>query len=250
MHGDLHCQLHRQVLLPVGAAAVDLLLTTSSRCCHYMHCYLRLQLTGELVSQQGIVLARTTRTWVPKPRALLFRVADFFVFGPWRALGLKDETIRVQLPLFEGFQNPQPPPGGWGSVAGLNPAKSAAASAAAAGECVIPTVPGMPGSSSSSKGSRVTGPEGTWGAAAADGEESVVAGPRAMWLRVTMIGRSAGYGPPRVYKAAAHLHTQLSELYEALVLQRVAVFWGVVLSCKWLCFGRLMCFAEQQHSSG
>jgi hypothetical protein len=39
----------------------------------------------------------------------------------------------------------------------------------------------------------------------------VVAGPRAMWLRVTMIGRSAGYGPPKVYRAAAHLHTQLSE---------------------------------------
>lgn len=170
-----------------------------------------LQLTGELVSQQGIVLGRTTRTWVPKPRALAFRVFDFFICGPWRALGLKDDTVRVQLPLFEGFQNPQPPPGGWGSVAGLNPTKGSGG-AAAAGECSAPGTPGMPSGSSSSKGSRVTGPEGMWAAAAAaDGDESMVAGPRAMWLRVTMIGRSAGYGPPKVYRAAAHLHTQLSE---------------------------------------
>jgi hypothetical protein len=166
---------------------------------------LLLQLTGELVSQQGIVLARTTRTWVPKPRALLFRVADFFIFGPWRALGLKDDTVRVQMPLFEGFQNPQPPPGGWGSVAGLNPSVKTSDTAAGSAKCMAP---GQTPSSSSSKGSRVTGPA----AAAADAEDdSYVAGPRAMWLRVTMIGRSAGYGPPKVYRAVAHLHTQLSE---------------------------------------
>jgi hypothetical protein len=171
---------------------------------------LLLQLTGELVSQQGIVLARTTRTWVPKPRPLFFRVADFFIFGPWRALGFKDDTVRVQMPLFDGFQNPQPPPGGWGSVAGLNPAKTPAA--AGSGECLAPGSMGVPGSSSS-KGSRVTGGAASdgWAAAAAEGADVAVAGPRAMWLRVTMIGRSAGYGPPKVYRAAAHLHTQLSE---------------------------------------
>ncbi|KAF6264817.1 hypothetical protein COO60DRAFT_22651 [Scenedesmus sp. NREL 46B-D3] len=169
------------------------------------------QLTGELVSQQGIVLARTTRTWVPKPRPLAFRIADAFIFGPWRALGLKEDAVRVQLPLFDGFQNPQPPPGGWGSVAGLSPAQKPAA--APAGECMAPGGTGG-SSSSSSKGSKVAAAEdgcaaAAAAAAAAEGEAGAVAGPRAMWLRVTMVGRSVGYGPPRVYSAAAHLHTNL-----------------------------------------
>lgn len=154
-------------------------------------------MTCELVSQQGIVLGRTTRTWVPKPRPLLYRIADTFIFGPWRALGLLDSSLRVSLPMFEGFQNPQPPPGGWGSVLGLGPGKKRVT------ECASPAPAG--GSSS-----------GSGKAAAESGgatlqEDAEVSGPRAMWLRVTMIGRSVGYGPPKVYRATAKLDMRLSE---------------------------------------
>lgn len=58
---------------------------------HHAYC---LQVTSEVVSQQGIVLGRSTRTWVPKPKPLVFRLISAFTLGPWRAIGLLDDTVR------------------------------------------------------------------------------------------------------------------------------------------------------------
>ncbi|KAF8065764.1 hypothetical protein HT031_002824 [Scenedesmus sp. PABB004] len=162
------------------------------------------QVTGELVSQQGIVLARASRAWMPRRRSLLRRLASTLLLGPWRALGLLDDTTRVSLPLFEAFQNPSPPPGGWAAVPELrdpHPARPGGDACDAAGGG------GAKAPARGKGGTTAAGGGGGRGTPAAE-----VSGPRAMWLRVSVAGRSPGVGPPKVFAATAHLRVRLGLL--------------------------------------
>mgnify|MGYP001807879979 FL=1 len=102
----------------------------------------------------------------------------------------------MDLSLFESFQNPTAPAGGWGSLPGYRRfvqrqqrvmrsydefGSEHEDAAAAAGF----------------KDSRKTHGE--------EEEEGFVQGPRALWLRVSLSGRSYEAGPPRVYNAHAKL---------------------------------------------
>jgi hypothetical protein len=130
---------------------------------------------------------------MPKPKPLLFRIINSLALGPWRALGLLDDMNRVELPLFDSFRNPTPPPGGWASLQGYRRfvqrqqqlmqswdefGSDAGFKAAAAQQGLV-----------------------------VDDDEGLgrVPGPRALWLRVTLSGRSYEAGPPRVYSASAKL---------------------------------------------
>lgn len=61
------------------------------------------QVTGELLSGEGRVLARSTRTWVSRPKPLITRAIHNMISMPWIILGLYDDSIKVSLQLFERF---------------------------------------------------------------------------------------------------------------------------------------------------
>lgn len=98
--------------------------------------------------------------------------------------------------MFDSFQNPKSPPGGWSALKhALHPKSNILESNIPEGK--------LPESSSP--------PESQSGGVGGVVSEGQVVGPRAMWLRVTMIGRSAERGAPRVYRAAAVLDMKLGE---------------------------------------
>jgi hypothetical protein len=104
-----------------------------------------------------------------------------------------DDTSRVELPLFDSFRNPTPPPGGWASLAGYRRFIQRQQQLMESWD-------------------EFGSDAGFKGAAAQQGlvdkeDEGLgrVPGPRALWLRVTLSGRSYEAGPPRVYSAKAKL---------------------------------------------
>jgi hypothetical protein len=136
------------------------------------------------------------------------------LLGPWRALGLVDDTTRVELNLFDSFQNPSAPAGGWGSLPGYRrfvqrqqqmmqswDEYGSDDAAAAAADVKLGRRQGL-GSEEEEEGL------------------GHVPGPRALWLRVSLSGRSYEAGPPRVYNARAKLDVDRG----GLVLQQCP--WG------------------------
>lgn len=179
-------------------------------------------MTGELFTPHGISLGRWATTWLPKPRPLLLRMASSLLLGPWRALGLLSDTTRVELSLFESFQNPSAPPGGWGSLPGyrrfVQRQQQQLQSFDEFGGYDYETSDrkmDQGGGGVKGRGSRLNPERGE----EEEGFGEGVQGPRALWLRVTLSGRSYEAGPPRVYKAAATLDVDRGE-HEGCLQQR------------------------------
>lgn len=167
------------------------------------------QVTGELFTPHGISLGRWTTTWVPKPRPLLFRLVSSMLLGPWRMLGLLEDTTRVELSLFDSFQNPSAPAGGWGSLPGYRRFVRRQQQLMQSWDEY-----GSDDDLNSNSNIKMTGRQGL-------GEEDEegsgpVPGPRALWLRVSLSGRSYEAGPPRVYNAKAKLDVDRGEAQTSL----------------------------------
>ncbi|GBF96887.1 hypothetical protein Rsub_09892 [Raphidocelis subcapitata] len=148
------------------------------------------QVTGELLTADGRLLGRAARTHVPRRAPLVPRLLRWAVTAPWAALGLYDDSERVELLLFDGFGAAAAQPGAAG---GKPPRKRAAARARDGGD-------GDGGDSSDGKA-----PAG--GAAAGGAQPPVPA-----YFRAKLVGRSPSSGPPRIYAADMHLEVKLGWL--------------------------------------
>lgn len=163
--------------------------------------HLPVQLTGELFSAYGVSLGRWTSVWLPRPRPLVLRIISSFMWGPWRALGLVDDTTTVKIPLLDAFHNPVTPPGGWDSAPGYR-------------RFIRRQQQAM--QSEDEFGSDVSLAQQDRKADSDEEEEGAggVPSPRALWLRVTLSGRSFEAGPPRIYSARAKLDVDRGEQWE------------------------------------
>lgn len=159
------------------------------------HLFASSQVTGELFSSQGISLGRWTATWLPRPQPLIFRLLNELILGPWRALGLMSSSVRIDLPIFDSYTNPQAPPGGWGALPGYRRFYLRQ-------QLVMQS---MDEFGEEGEWSQATRRQGSAQQQEEEKEDDVghVPGPRALWLRLMLSGRSYESGPPRVYKARA-----------------------------------------------
>lgn len=128
------------------------------------------QVTGELITADGKLLGRSARTHVPRPHALLPRMILYALTAPWAAIGLYDNSERVELLLFDGFG-----------------------------------VPGAKGPAGRGRGSRSSSEKG--GGSEASSEQLVPSMPA--YFRAKLVGRSPASGPPRIYSADMHLRLKL-----------------------------------------
>lgn len=119
------------------------------------------------------------------------------LLGPWRALGLVDDTTRVELNLFDSFQNPSVPVGGWGSLPGYRRFVQRQ-------QILMQSWDEYGSDDPAAADVKMSQRQGF---GSDDDEEGLghVPGPRALWLRVSLSGRSYEAGPPQVYNARAKL---------------------------------------------
>lgn len=146
-------------------------------------------------------MGRWTTTWMPRPKPFIFRFIKNLALGPWIALGIIDDTVHVELPIFNNYHNPPPPPGGWSSLPGYRRFFMRH-------QQLLRTWDEYGDS-----GVAPNAGAGQQGFGGVEEEEGLVQvpGPRALWLRMTLGGRSREAGPPRLYGAKAKFDVDRGE---------------------------------------